>query len=105
MKAIQNRLRLADMSDLEFTQWQTASKIGLQRAIKRMDTYLSGRSKHGIRTGTDSAMEDDLALLRDLLAVLSELDELRACVVGPCSHSGQTGMLLLYDTHDGKLRP
>lgn len=99
------RPALAIMTDLEFAQWHTASKVGLQHAIKRIDTYLAGRRKRGIHTGTDSAMEDDLTLLRDLFAVLDELDALRTGSVQAASQRGNTGMLLMYDTHDGKLRP
>jgi len=94
------------MTDLEFVQWQVMSKVGLQHAIARTDAYLTGRRKRRIRTGTDSAMESDLALFCDLLAALDELDALRQRgEQAAAGRSGDTGMLLLYDSHDGKLTP
>lgn len=100
-----SRPTLAAMTDLEFAQWQATSRVGLQHAIARMDAYLTGRRKRGIHTSTDSTMECDLALFRDLLVALDELNTLRQGAAQAAGHSGDTGMLLMDDSHDGNITP
>jgi hypothetical protein len=97
------------MPEQEFEAWRQKSVDALQDTKARAEAYLSRRRANGKRTSTDIGMERDQVLYEDLLEALQELRILRdmanvdQSLQSNQGHSGNTGMLLMYD--DGKLKP
>lgn len=97
------------MPEAEFETWRQKTVDALQDTKARAEAYLSRRRANGRRTSTDIGMEKDQVLYEDLAEALQELRILRDMADVDQSlrsnqgHSGNTGMLLLYD--DGKIKP
>ena len=71
----QPRKPFAEMSLDEARAWMQQTREHLQQKIQREQTYLEHRAAQGIRTSTDEAYENDLALEADLLLLIDELEQ------------------------------
>lgn len=109
LSPVSARLMLYAMDDTQFAIWQQRSLDALHEMMSRGRAYLDRRKSRGgegQQTSTDIAMERDQVFYQDWVQAIEEIAILRqmANQQQPQQHSGQTGMLLMYDTWDDKLQ-
>src|SRR5690348_10233628 len=66
---------LGEMTATEIVAWVRDVRARLAAKMDREQAYLSRRARHGRQTRTDDALRADQELARDVLALLSEVEQ------------------------------